>query len=397
MPPIVRSSPRLDPGFLAGVLVFIVAIADLPGIQGAGLAPRWAVISIGIPMLVIGLPIRRSPAHWLGLGLFGYAALSLIWTTVFYDGINELWQFSLYAGAFCVGAQLRSLCGVYYGLGLGLIGSAIVVTFNLAGMTTPFPEVTPDSGGLFVNKNLMAEASAMALIGLAPSPLALVPLALLGTAKCASAVLGVGAAGFLWLWIRVRWAAALFALATAIALGGLAWGVGKVGTLEHRQDIWLDAIGDLRWFGHGVGSYWVAQAENSPRQELNTERNTRELHAHNDPLEIAFNYGLPGFILFASMVFYALGAPAERERLVLIAFLVEGLFGFPLFMPTTGLVAAMVLGRLSGMRHRLRLAVAGGGSRSGTRGDDAEHHRPRYLGRGSEAVPVGAFVAPPAG
>lgn len=380
----VRSS-LTSPG-LAGALSFAVCIAAWPTISGGALAPRWAVMSIAVPLMTVTLRPRLTPAHRLGMAFLCYAAISLLWTPVIYDGLNSLWQLAVLAGLFCIGAELRSFWQVYIGLTLGLVGSAVIVGLQLAGIATPFSvaEATPIPAGLFVNSNFMAEIAAPVLIGMLPSPLAIIPAFLLFVTHCLSAIVAVATACLIWLWPRYRPIAATLTLVALIGVGWLGYDKNPQ-RYEHRIGIWGDAIINLTTFGHGAGSYYVAQAANSPAQK---SWHSREEHAHNDALEIAFEYGLPGFALLAAIVVYALGAPCTRERLVLVAFLVEGLFGFPLYNPATAFLAVLLLGHLSGLRHRLFLGLADSRVHRAANEGTAGYRRPYFTGRGSEAISI---------
>jgi hypothetical protein len=81
--------------------------------------------------------------------------------------------------------------------------------------------------------------------------------------------------------------------------------------------------------------------------------------AHNDTLQMVYELG-PGALFFLGLEAYALYLARETERLVLIAFFVEGLTEFPLYMPVTGLIAALAIGHAFYRGGELQLPVGGG-------------------------------------
>lgn len=348
---------------------FLVGVAVWPWFIGFATTPRWAVLSVAVPLMCVGLRVRPTVGHVLGAVFLAWAAIGLAWSPNLPDALNELWKWLLLAGAFCIGAETEDLAGFWKAVGLAVAVSAAVVAVQLAG-TSFVPQMAPPSG-LFGNRIFLAEFAALALIGLAGRSWLALPAALvLGAATSIGALAGVSAAAMAWLWGKSR----LTAMAAPVAIVGLAMAVSPRPAIESgfarhmesaavRLALWTDVATQLGPLGHGVGSYYVAEAQASPRQQA---LNTRETHAHNDPIEVAFEFGAPALFL-AALLWCALGAPVRRERLVLVAFLVEGLFGFPLHNPATAFVAAVVAGHLCGVGSRLRVPVAVGREDGGER------------------------------
>ena len=292
---------------------------------------------------------RLTAGHALGLLFIIYAAISLTWTTVVYDGLNELIQFSFLALAYCYGAELKSLRGVYIGAALALTVSAVISIGQINGYSPVDQYISP--GGLFGNKNFMGEAAAMVLVAviserlwwLIPGPLlALVLAQAKGAWLAAIIALAVAA----WKHSR-RTSIAIFIGVICIAI----YGLGQphyVGTFLQRIDVWKDAFDGMSFWGHGAGSFYTEFPHHATRIPplLITFQN-----AHNDQLELIFNSG-PGYVFILGVFVYSLWSAGATERAVLTAFFLSGLVGFPLFMPFTAFLAALCLGR----------AVYGGGS-----------------------------------
>lgn len=338
---------------LLGLLGFGVAVAIWPSIPALGTAPRWALLSVAVPALCVSVRMRMTPAHWLGLAFLAYAAASFAWSPVLPDALDGAWRWLVLAGAFALGSECEDLAWFYQGILVGVEVSAIVVAVDLLGVPLVY-EIAPPAG-LFVNRNFLAEFAALALVGtFGARSFAPGPLFVLGATQSLGAMLGAASAALCWLWRHSKGVAVLVAVLVTIAAGALTLH-RHLGSGHVRLAIWFDTAEQLTLLGHGVGSYHAAEAEHSPRQQA---LGLRELHAHNDLLEAVFEFGL-GFLLLAGVLAYALAAPLLRSKLVLVAFLVESSFGFPLHNAATGFVAAVVAGHLCGAGHRLRRSLAG--------------------------------------
>jgi hypothetical protein len=86
---------------------------------------------------------------------------------------------------------------------------------------------------------------------------------------------------------------------------------------------------------------------------------TRPEHAYNDPLQLLYELGAGALLLFA-VVILALEAPCA-ERLILLCFLEQSLFFFPLALPISAFFAAVTLGFLARQRdlHRRQRGHSG--------------------------------------
>lgn len=359
---------------LLALLAFGIAVAFLPGIPGAAIAPRWAMMGIGASALLLWTRWRHdtrivmTPAHWLGLFLVLVALASTAWAPVPVEAIDALAKFVIVAMVFCLGAQATDIRPAIIAAALGITVSAVIAVFQVNGI--PIVDQLERPGGLFANKNMMGELAALALVGsvasrvwwVTPGPLVAVILS-----SCYGAALGLAAAGLVWLW-RWSWRTAailgllLLLSAHVLFVAGAppAADFRAACTKQHvcnkvliRGMIWMDAIENMTWHGHGIGQYWVTTPRHAPRQQ---ELNIRHWHAHNDLLELAYELGIFG-LAAVLLVCYCLGAPHDPARLMLITFLGMGLVGFPLHMPATAFLGALAAGHLAAARHRARKPV----------------------------------------
>jgi hypothetical protein len=342
-----------------------------PSISGAGTAPRWALLSVFVPMLIFFVTIEgknRFLPFILPAAFLAYATVSLAWTPSIYEGLDALWKLYLLAGLFLIGASLDDLRPVWIGAALGIAVNSVFVVAQLFEFadTNGFlvPRIYGPAGvgaGLFLNKNLMAEVAVLVLIGLAfckidrkysiPMLLAVLPAALLPHARGPLVALAVAAAA--WLWPRYRATAVLALLAGALVVA-VTFGSTPITSTSERFNIWRDTFSGLTWFGHGIGSFYQAFPAFAVHNDILAIRTD---HAHSDLLEMVFELGA-GAVLLAGVLVYALFGRSETERLVLIAFMVEGAFGFPIYCPATAALAALVVGHLCAHRHPVRVHVA---------------------------------------
>lgn len=342
---------RLDAGLIAGVLSFSLAIIFVPWWSGAADSPRWALVAVASTAALWCRPQWRIE-HGLLAALIAFSALSLLWSEGPYEGVDALAKLGFFVGFFVIGGALPNLRPVYIGLGLGLaINSGIVIAQWCGWQAIP---QLGTGAGLFMNKNYGAEATALALVALAATPrlwwlaLPLLPCLALSSAK--SAITGVLAAAIVWIWQKSRLLATGIVVAT-LACGAVLYERGYDRSAQsERLLIYRSTVAGMTWAGNGIGSFFARFPSHAPRFDT---LNERPAHAHNDFLEMLYELG-PGALLYFAVIALALIGPVGVEKFVLVAFLTEGMFDFPLHYPIPATLAALVAGRLCRLRSPLR-------------------------------------------
>ena len=347
-------------GRALGVAALLVSVAYIPGIAGAGFTSRWLVLAVCSVFLFGIVHIRYTPAHRWGIALLAYAFVSIAFEPVFWEGLNGFLQLLILGLIFTLGSQATDLRPVYAGFALGITINLLFVVPQMFGYT-PVSWVNVPAG-LFVNRTLLGEAAALALVGAlvtrqwwcVPGPAVCVALA-----QNRGSWLALGVCSAIWLFRRnVAFGLAIFFLLPVAAFGLANYG-RWYGPLE-RIYLWRDTLDGLSIFGNGIGSFYSM----IPAFGHRLEGVVREAHAHSDPLELAFELGAPGVVATAAILWAAFRAPDSfGDKLVLVAFLVEGLVGFTAHMPATGFVGFVVAGALCGRRYRLWKPVALGAFR----------------------------------
>lgn len=354
--------PKTCPqAFLLGGFSFALVIAFWPMVHGGYQSARWALVAAGAPLAAtcVKMPDRSAGAT-LGLFLLGYATFSLVWTPDRYQGALTVLEWCFLGGAFYVGMSIAGLGPVIACAAAGL-GVSMILAIMQAGGFDGIPQNTGPAG-LFSNKNYLGEIVAMVLAGAVALRMTwAIPLLApaLVLSECRGAWLGLAAACFVALWGWSRRCAVAVALVGALAVGAYTlhrgWHHGDWTTRDMpRANLLADTVAGLTWTGSGVGSYYARFPSHIHRFDV---LEGRPAHAHNDVLELVYDLG-PGALLALLLVGFALLAPLQPERMILAAFLVEGLFGFPLHNPCTAALAALVLGRLCAHGPDLRRVLA---------------------------------------
>lgn len=330
--------PALTRPVLLGAFFFGLTLAYVPGVLNLATAGRWALLALALPLL-LGSVGRVTAGHWSGALLLGWAALSLAWTPQIWDGLRAVYILVLFGLAFSIGARLDSLRPVYLGLGLGMAVNGLLVLAQWGGFDGVYILNAP--AGLFVNKNWLAETAAPVLVGVIAYRLwwlipPILPCVLVAPAA-RTALLGLGAAALVWLWPRSRMAAlTVVAFAAAFAASRL----GEHSAME-RFDIWRDTANGLTWLGRGIGAFWHDYPSHAGLKDLLLNRPAQ---AHNDFLQILYELGPLGLGLFLALLAVAMTGQSPAMRAVLAAILMEACLAFPLQMPVTGCLFAVVLG-----------------------------------------------------
>lgn len=346
------------------LLAFFTAVLFVPGAVNPATAPRWALLALTMPFFWYFRKGHATVGHLLGACFLAWALLSLTWTFNLYDGVRAALLFGLLGLIFC--SAPLSLRQVYGAMAVGLFINSAIGIAQVQGWDTLSQAYPP--GGLFFNKNFGAELSAMVLAGVVVSAEwrkderlwwavpGLLPTLVLS--HCRGAWLALGVAGIILIYQYNR-AVCLITGAVLGAAGlyyGRLWDGGSGGSsVEQRIQVWQDTWDGMTFWGRGLGSFYTTFPEHSTRLDPLVFRPST---AHTDLLNLTYELG-PGVLLLLGLLIYALRTrPLRAEHYVLVVFLVEGLVGFPLYLPATAFLAALVLGSLCRDRPELRVALA---------------------------------------
>ena len=324
----------------------VVSLCYVPGVTGAYIATQYPVLAV---LLSFGL-LRSGPFtafHAAGLAFLAYTAARLPFSPAPYASVFGLWLIVIMGLSVWFGTTITNMRGLYAGLAVGAAVSSLLAVLQYFGWDAL--GAWPGSG-LYVNP--VQQGTVLALIAVALLSermwfwvLPLAPGIFLAHSRGAWIALAVGALGC---YVRRLWVFGIVAVAGAFyLLTPLSDGDAL------RMLIWRTAWDNLKWLGWGPGVFYTIALPQNGVFSLYPE------YAHNDALQLAFEYGL-GALLVLPIVGYALWRTDAKEWPIVLAFVVAGCYSMPLFMPITAFLALVAVGRVL----RVHGLARGNGNRS---------------------------------
>jgi hypothetical protein len=372
---------------------FILTALVVPFMPSGASVPRWAFASIAAAVLLFDLEL--SIYVW---ALCAYVGLMAWVAPVGYEAAYLYWHFLIFVVFFCYAKKHDIIDAVTNGVWAGIVLNSIVVVAQYLGWNG-IPQVSGTYGGLFFNHNNGSEAAAMVFIMLAFKGRWLMILPLLPTLALGSRmpIEGIGIALFLILWSQSRFLSFMAVLGAQLIVFGQsheaysAYYSGDIAqwnsphdplseTMLTRIAVWLDSVGGLTIWGHGLGSFII---EFPKYQTYSDSSNIRYENPHNDILQILFEFGVVGVGLIGAFLYRMGRVKPDAAWYGLLVFMVEGLLDFPLYAPVTGILAAVCTGHLLSDRVVVRSLL--GALRSGIQ-DRFDHLGPAPLPVGKPTV-----------
>jgi hypothetical protein len=334
-----------------GILGFVVTSAFVPTMLSPTYLTRWAAIAVGVPLLATLDPRAvRGSVLWAIALLLAAAAMATTWASPDpMGGYLELMFVVMLCVTLIAGANLKTLDDVMHGVGAGLVLSSFIALFQIStpsdmgrdGMFGAAPT------GLFGNSEVFAEFSALVFVWAIARPRPLIAAAcLIPLMMCNSRIaLFVAAVGALYAYrpaSNIKTAAIAAGLIAAGVAAIFILGQGKLGSADHRLVLWLTTIASWTQFGHGLGWFQASY----PQEEF----------AHSDALQAIAELGIMGLaLLTVPIVAFTGNRGTNAERALFFAVCVEALVSFPLHVPASGFVAAIVAGYLVSRRPVVRM------------------------------------------
>jgi hypothetical protein len=333
-----------------------VAVAFWPAILAAAYTPRWAMVGVGAPLMPRFDPRAVSkPILWMLLWSLAAAALSLRMSPDVQGGALELFLMALLCGVFVIGAGLDSLDQVMMGAAIGIGVSSIFCMLQVANLVD-MHQMTGAAWrypGLFLNSELLGEFAAPVLAWAIVQKrwwlvAVILPAAVLSNSRVGALAL---LAALAWTWRPRSIAGTAFLVACLIGIGILTTlyfdlimdtGIGRLQSAGTRVVVWGATIMAFTWIGNGLGWFQVAH----PPEEF----------AHSDVLQSIAEVGPAALVFLAVPVLIFMrqrGTHAERAAFIVVC--IEALVSFPLHMPASGFLAAIIAGYLAGNGSGIRV------------------------------------------
>jgi len=324
------------------LLGIAIMTAYIPGVIGLVSITSWAVMWLVMPVLLLKCKIKITLIHILGMAFLSYAALSLLWSP---HGMLELMQLLALASVFVWGSTLKDLKSVTIGLSIGLALSSVLAIFQFLGIETfvyTYHGIKPS--GLFVNPNVYSEISVMVLLLILINKLWwYIPVVIPGLMVSSRAViLGLGISLVVMVWSKSK-VISISILSLFLLTCCVIFFKSEINdSIFVRLHVWQDMLAGFTIFGNGIGSFVYKFPEYNKHIDGSV---TIFEFAHNDLLQLLFELGIGAIPL---IIIVALLLMVKNEyRSALIFFIVISSFGFPLHMPVTAFMLALVAAQLA--------------------------------------------------
>lgn len=320
-------------------LTFIASIAFWPGVIDSALSPRWAILAIGIPVMLL-LKSKsgriKSPLRGLGFLFLLCVSISLFWTPDVYTGIYDLTHLLILSSAVVLGAELDNLDEVWKGLYCGVVVNIGILFLQYIGWSPVVGMTT--AAGLFVNKEILAETALIAFVAaLVCKHYKIAALMIVPILVCQSRTVWLASIVVITLVYVRNYKLLILLIVVGISSMTALNYTQSIDSFNHRIEMWSIVLSSLKLFGHGIGS-WVSQY---PLYE----------YVHNELLQSVYEIGIftliPVFIVFQLLRKYI----HDSEYFIFVSIVAVSFFWFPYHMPITGFVTALAVGCIANRRN----------------------------------------------
>ena len=321
----------------------------VPGITGAAIPSGWLWLILITPIALLFYKANLKIEHKIGFVFIVCSTLSLAWTTRFNIGLFYCLQVISLGIVFYIGSALKDLRPIVMGLAAGLGINTLIGITQYFGSTAVFVDGAGGFvAGLFVNKNIFCEVSVSILISLMVYKLWwFIPVTIPGIVLSPSraGLLALGVCGYIYFYSRFRYLALLFAItfSGSLALYFYYTNTFSFTSIDQRFQIWADTLRGLTLFGGGVGSFETLFPKYSIYINTILERLK---YAHNDLLQLIFEYGIFSIILLP--FFWNILKLKCKENYILYAILIISMFTYPFHNPATAFLWFIVAGYVIG-------------------------------------------------
>jgi MFS family permease len=276
--------------------------------------------------------------HWLGVFFLAYVFTSALWAHNFGTSVLGIWYALVWALSFWLGTTLSDLRQLWQGLAYGAVIASLVAVFQWLGADFPVT-MQGQISGLYFNSTVLGAVCALMLVACLchrlwwPIPFLAAGLAL-SHSRGGLFILAVG------LCARIHW---LLALACALAGFAIISHLTDPSDLQ-RMEIWGVALHGMSPFGWGPDSFNDLFAMLPRRPDMTPSLYHLEF-AHNDYLQLAFEYGLVA-IAPITILAAALRRTQHPDFSILAAWGCLALFYFPLYAPLLAFIGCVCAGHL---------------------------------------------------
>ena len=305
--------------------------------------PKWAFASLVLPILLIWLKPKQTT-------LWGICFLA--WAVIF-STPEQAWRYAILAMAFAVGTAVEDYRWGAAGMALGIAVSGVILVAQHLGWDLLL--APDDPGALFFGGTFLGDAAAITAASLIPIlgwwvvPVGGV-IALLSASK--SGLFALYGCTLIYTYPRkIFWVLVLLLIPLAYL------GFTYTNSLQVRIPLWVNSLLLIDLFGNESfrAIYPTVHDKILPTDKGIFSALVRPQTAHNDIITLLVELGPVGVFLFLGLMF-------QVRHYAIWAFLLVGIFSFPLYVPIAVYVA-FVAGNVSRTRPSLRLFPGEGRSR----------------------------------
>lgn len=314
--------------FALGLLLPIISVPDL---TSGAMHPQWALLSLVLPAMLWRLgELPTTWLHTLWAGFVIWAIIGITWAPQPFDAVFGVWVVLLWGLIFQLGFATANPVPLYSGLACGLSINVGIATIQWLGYHPVPTFLDHNIAGLLYNRTVLGAACALTLLACVEhrrwgyTPILALGIALSGSRGAALAI----AFAFAARWSR---AAAISGFATCAIL----FGYLDLPSDHERLQLWGTLAQGLT-IG-GIGPWTTSYIfMHTPDHVVSI------LAAHNDPLQLVFEFGLPALVPIGIVLL----ALAGSRSLPLWGWAALACFWFPAYTPVTAFIAIFTLGRV---------------------------------------------------
>jgi hypothetical protein len=196
--------------------------------------------------------------------------------------------------------------------------------------------------GLFVNGNILAETTALVIVGCITyrkwfHVLPMIPAMLLPMQR--ASILALVIVGTIWIFQNQKLKLSRYmVLILLLSIGGVIFLMRlDLSSFRDRFELWSFAASNLHWLGNGIGSFRTDYLNYTGFADTNYN----VIYIHNDYLELIYDLGIFGVCIIMAFTFTLFSNC--KVKYVLWTFAIIACFGFPSHMPATLFIATLCI------------------------------------------------------
>ena len=284
------------------IVTFVLMIAYWPGIEAPATTPRWIILYAFLPFVRV-IDLEK---------VFVFASYGI--------AINSI---------ICIGQWFR------WDLAIDSNG------FYNTDIAYWIVNLSWRPAGLFVNGNILAETTALVIVGCITyrkyfHVLPMIPAMLLPMQRASILALVIVGIVSQYRTLVQKKLISFLVLVIIISLFVYIEGI-RLDSFKDRLELWSFAASNLHWLGNGISSFRTDYLNYTGF----VDTNYNVIYIHNDYLELIYDLGIFGVCIIMAFAFTLFSNC--KVKYVLWTFAIIACFGFPSHMPATLFIATLCI------------------------------------------------------